>query len=198
MESGRHRRSRDYKEREGEIGGNMDISEQYIQMCEKAKEIQDYVRSHEYEHFPWKEPDNIFAVKGTLRKCSKCGVMYQNDDYSSYKYCSDCGGEIIDSNEKTFEFRGEPDFNEKHFIWIPRQDQLQKMVKTEIWFENLYRFYDWINKDKFSKDALGMCNKFDSLEQLWLTFVMHEKYGKIWDGENWINKTVQEEKEKVK
>lgn len=29
---------------------------------------------------------------------------------------------------------------------------------------------------------------FESLNELWLAFVMKEKYHKIWTGEEWINK----------
>jgi hypothetical protein len=28
-------------------------------------------------------------------------------------------------------------------------------------------------------------NEFSSMEQLWLAFVMREKYGKKWDGKEW-------------
>ena len=50
-------------------------------------------------------------------------------------------------------------------IWLPRQDQLQGMVEYTV----------------------GV-NKFNSMEQLWLAFVMSEKYNKKWDGKDWIKK----------
>ncbi len=70
--------------------------------------------------------------------------------------------------------------DEGRYIWLPRQDQLQKMVtrdgnlpvwKVEEWFHN------WI--------PLGACP--DSFEQLWLAFVMKEKHNKIWDGK-WVDR----------
>ena len=49
-------------------------------------------------------------------------------------------------------------------VWLPRQDQLQEMVE----------------KDNFSVKATSM-------EQLWLAFVMKEKYNKQWNGEGWVD-----------
>jgi hypothetical protein len=28
--------------------------------------------------------------------------------------------------------------------------------------------------------------KFESMEQLWLAFVLKEKYGKVWSGTDWV------------
>jgi len=69
-------------------------------------------------------------------------------------------------------------------IWLPRQDELQ-----EIWLEAfpneliLVRFFDWWNNLGYS-DA----NSLDSMEQLWLAFVMKENYTKVWDDqkEDWV------------
>ncbi len=33
----------------------------------------------------------------------------------------------------------------------------------------------------------NIAKSFTSMEQLWLAFVMKEKYNKVWDGEEWIN-----------
>ena len=65
-----------------------------------------------------------------------------------------------------------------YWCQLERQDQLQKMVKSD--------------KDIFHQ--LGsLCNFIftayvgilTSMEQLWLAFVMKEKYNKVWDGETW-------------
>jgi hypothetical protein len=34
--------------------------------------------------------------------------------------------------------------------------------------------------------ATDYAKQFASSEQLWLAFVMEEKYGKIWNGEGWV------------
>jgi hypothetical protein len=69
-------------------------------------------------------------------------------------------------------------------VWLPRQDQLQKMLDGEP-LNELDQLYDFKNS---SSDIFGCTNseKFTTLEQLWLVFVMHKKYGKIWNGKEWI------------
>jgi len=66
-------------------------------------------------------------------------------------------------------------------IWLPRQDQLQGMVDSHSsWYlcNQFYRFV--IDIIEYKKDI--------SMEQLWLAFVMSEKYQKTWDGKEWIGK----------
>ena len=69
-------------------------------------------------------------------------------------------------------------------LWLPRQDQLQEMVKTTetepapIVVEMLARFATW---------GLYVENyPFTSMEQLWLAFAMKEKHSKRWDGDKWV------------
>ena len=77
------------------------------------------------------------------------------------------------------------------------QDQLQEMVREGGIPQKgrlVYRFYGWLqslvveeddpNDNYFSNPNL----KYESLEQLWLAFVMKEKYNKTWDGESWIQR----------
>jgi hypothetical protein len=71
-------------------------------------------------------------------------------------------------------------------IWLPRQDQLQEMAYPDgkmaidqlgnvvSWFNHIARSYVW---------QFG-----ESREQLWLAFVMWEKFSKKWDGEKWTQK----------
>ena len=66
----------------------------------------------------------------------------------------------------------------KNPIWLPRQDQLQEMVHPEV--------TDWVKAVMLRDFLKDYCDDGASMEQLWLAFVMKEKYGKIWDGENWI------------
>lgn len=69
-------------------------------------------------------------------------------------------------------------------IWLPTQSQLQEMVKENHNFDLLQKFYWWCEDiadtedwDKISK----------TLEQLWLAFVMKEKFDKTWNGVDWID-----------
>ena len=67
-----------------------------------------------------------------------------------------------------------------------RQDQLQEMVIVDrtidtfrgVIASRLSRFWHWY---------LFTADEFDSMEQLWLAFVMKEKHDKIWNGK-WIDR----------
>ena len=65
---------------------------------------------------------------------------------------------------------------------LERQDQLQEMVSggdkpfdIGLLFGRAFRFL-----------MDGNCEYITSMEQLWLAFVMKEKYNKVWDGEKWV------------
>lgn len=68
-----------------------------------------------------------------------------------------------------------------HITWLPRQDQLQKMVLDEKWgcdkWEILHDIYHvwWINNSIASW----------TFEQNWLAYVMLKKYNKIWMYNDW-------------
>ncbi len=87
--------------------------------------------------------------------------------------CCDCG---------TFEGRKE----NKRFIWLPRQDQLQQMVAGELYEAGIglvegFNLWYYAAREDLYKVVGGDI----SMEQLWLVFVMKEKYGKTWNGEDW-------------
>ena len=73
------------------------------------------------------------------------------------------------------------------YIWLPRQDQLQEMVARNNNYQLLTDFYNWCDEnfyqwlDKKLVQNLGQL----SMEQLWLAFVIKEKYNKIWNGKDW-------------
>ena len=73
---------------------------------------------------------------------------------------------------------------------LERQDQLQEMLgilHDNFCDRNLGRFCSWIGitggPDKFYNLKYKM--QFTSMEQLWLAFVMKEKFRKVWTGEDW-------------
>ena len=90
------------------------------------------------------------------------------------------------------------------FTWLPKQDQLQKMIfkqKIDAYSDN-YEFkrgnaptgyiairiiYDF---RQFVADEVVYLRSvsFDSMEQLWLAFIMYTKYDKRWDCKNrmWV------------
>lgn len=69
-------------------------------------------------------------------------------------------------------------------VWLPRQDQLQYMVISDRYSPGrsthhmLTAFICWYqHKTKTHPD---------SMEQIWLAFVMKEKYSKVWNGRDWV------------
>ena len=65
------------------------------------------------------------------------------------------------------------------FVWLPRQDQLQEMMPNTP---------PWCLAKDFASRAYHLSGDTTmSMEQLWLAFVMYEKYKKRWNGEEWVN-----------
>lgn len=79
------------------------------------------------------------------------------------------------------QFREEDEYFDKDkSIWLLRQDQLQRMLNSSfslqlIDLENIVKEGDWHN--------------VNSMEQLWLNFVMRKCYRKTWNGEDWITQS---------
>ena len=73
--------------------------------------------------------------------------------------------------------------------WLPRQDQIQEMVKKDSINIELNRFYVFCLEKSYIGHNLPIAI-FNSFEQLWLAFYMHEKHGLLWSAkeEKWIKK----------
>jgi len=68
-------------------------------------------------------------------------------------------------------------------IWLPRQDQLQEMVYYHLDCPTPRLMIELILE---YANSLGVKSiELGSMEQLWLAFVMKEKYGKVWHDEKW-------------
>ena len=75
------------------------------------------------------------------------------------------------------------DRNRWHLIWLPTQAQLQAMMGYRYPMSaggNLGRWLERLSHEEYEKMHEW------SMESLWLAFVMQEKYGKVWGGEEWI------------
>jgi hypothetical protein len=71
-------------------------------------------------------------------------------------------------------------------IWLPRLDQLIELaqVKGRRYENTTQNFFRWAKTPY--KVLEGLPQKlFSSLEQMWLAFVMHQKFLKKWDGNSW-------------
>ena len=162
----------------------MDTSKEYIKMCEKAVEIQALCQYREGDWYVDKK-GVVGAIEADLED-GYCGDHWQTRE-----------GLVAEYNE----------WGER---WLPRQDQLQEMVDWSsedangFVIPNLisreYRFCMWIQHEikthipegfygqavSITSGADGMNRAYTSFEQLWMAFVMKEKFGKIWDGGDWI------------
>ena len=118
--------------------------------------------------------------KEHINMCDKAGEIQELDPSSEEgNYYVDVDGDVcVWSGYSQWDYPGIP--NKR--IWLPRQDQLQDMI-------------DW---SPFSYKVSTICYQIDdfyknlddswmpeSMEQLWLAFVMREKFNKQWDGNQW-------------
>ena len=144
---------------------SIDITEVNISMCEKADEIQKNHQPQRYD-FVWlvgrKQIDVLVDVE-----------LYDSKETIFVPLSSAMRG-IMGTIER------------EKFIWLPRQDQLQKMVKQLLQLNSptlfVYAIWSWQYKE--SNEILDKVR--GSMEQLWLAFAMHELYHKWWNGADWI------------
>lgn len=159
----------------------MDTSEIYIKMCEKAVGIQalrqwsyfDNSLFKETRQGNYEEGDYIWADGEIYLIGGDCYDISEGSKYglkiSSAGYCEG------------------DDFNVKKVIWLPRQDELQEMINFRP--NGIYGFWEFIRGEwnPYSESYDTYLSEYlTSMEQLWLAFVMKEKYNKIWNGEDWV------------
>jgi len=175
----------------------MDTTKKYIAMCEKAKEMQ-------IELHKWSLDTHLYKYGIDWRSQGYCAKHKHllTEGYDGDTECSGFqkirkaphkGGWNAAEEERRYredDCRGNSD---KFWIVLPRQDQLQEMVipnkkDLEILYyssypKKPYRFTIWYSFNKSYESDF-----FASLEQLWLAFVMREKYSKIWIKGEWRKK----------
>jgi hypothetical protein len=141
----------------------VDLSKEYILMCEKAEEIQ---KLKSLEQGNW------------FRK------VYQDESWLV------CQGEHTDSiHEKDFE-----DKDQQH-VWLPTQDQLQEMLEGKKAIELAFHIGRFVIPDGCANVYSNLTTeteemkyrRFDSMEKIWLAYIMKQKFNKSWDGEKWAD-----------
>jgi hypothetical protein len=161
----------------------MDFSKKYIKMCEKAEEIQR----------EWKPQlgDFVYGITDDEGNLAVTVVMEATTGWTSIRVV-----DIYNSDKMPYD-----DFQMFQLTWLPRIDQLIEMVLTyrcgDVTPHNcdkgecytppipdyimLFKEFNWW----FKVNHKGI---IDSMEQLWLTFVMWKRYKKVWDNEKeeWI------------
>uniref|UniRef100_A0A6H1ZAR5 Uncharacterized protein n=1 Tax=viral metagenome TaxID=1070528 RepID=A0A6H1ZAR5_9ZZZZ len=158
----------------------MDTSKEYIEMCQKAEEIQRDWLKH--------GTGGDFAVP----------TKTISDYHGFWKLQANRVYIVGNDGEYDLDIVDQDDINETGAIWLPRQDQLQeifevamqeKVAKGEISSGDvghvIFHFIEWLDKPWGYMELAKTLNGWPSMEQLWLAFVMKEKHGKIWAGEEW-------------
>lgn len=135
----------------------MDRSEEYIEMCTKAVEIQKPSVEIKKELV---DGDFYVTLTGCIARCF-------NNELWQMGYPKD-----VDENKTP--------------IWLPRQDQLQEFLKDdfensmELLTEFGLTLFD--SGSVSNSDDYGSYEKFkESAEKMWLAFVMKSKFNKTWN-----------------
>jgi hypothetical protein len=136
----------------------MDTSKEYIKMCERSVEIQVLKEIERDGDFYWVEAKYDHGIKTIC-----------HDEFEGYAQKSNLWS--VNDDRVGHET--------KRLVWLPRQDQLQEIL-GENWKDNLLLICHWMEW----KSPLGL----HSMEQLWLSFVMRQKFNKAWNGEDWISR----------
>lgn len=142
----------------------MDESKQFINMCEKAVEIQKLAPLRLGEWYAYLRP-----IKGSHYCHNNIIVDVIREDE-----CGEPSHFYVDDIER---------------CWLPDQAQLQEMLGEQSFCEDENGYIGVLALlDKFAEDAHGVVgfSSIYSMEQLWLAFVMEEKYNKSWNGKDWI------------
>lgn len=135
----------------------MDTSEKYILKCGEAKEIQKLWKPLAGDFVTCDNPEDRRVVIITTGEID----LKKNPDFLDVIF--------------PFSYGNNSDYKRKDkMIWIPRQDQLQELIKRSDMTKALHQIYE-------AAEFLWFKNKSGTMEQLWLAFIMKEKYNKIWN-----------------
>jgi len=150
----------------------VDCSKIYINMCEKAREIQSSKREH----------GDLIVLKGWEYLVGYDVWWLENYD----------NGETCEQWVSGYWWGSDnPTFYGARCIFLPRQDQLQEMLISKIGGNHISLLSSLVQSDLLNQAGLGhyvtssLYHHTESMEQLWLAFVMLELYNKKWDGTKW-------------
>lgn len=165
----------------------MDKSETYIKMCEKSTEIQkercvDWKRCNGDLYYHRTIPYRDRVQNSSFKNFKKLQSDWQKYEKNLLVYCHQSTECSVKHDFKDYSLE---------LIWLPYQDQLQDILLQEWNFHDLVYHYaseysddgwktpEWANDGKWEL-------KYNTMEQLWLAYLMHKKYNKIWNGSDWI------------
>lgn len=143
----------------------MDTSKTYIKMCNHPK-IQEQWKPNEWDRVI--DYHDFYSPKGRSKKGYLWAILP--------KRIADSGiyGPYLDENKKI-----EDDRYHKMLLWLPYQDQIQEMLGIKGLCQNWIFFLRFYIDTNWVITNYGL--KFKTQEQIWLAFLMWEKFGKIWN-----------------
>lgn len=145
----------------------MDTSKEYIKMCDSPE-----IQKGKHKNGVGGNWINVNIISASC--CYGVGNFYYSKDFEKTNTCTLCG------NKSSY-------IDKTKTVWLPRQDQLQEIYRggedlkapsaeLKVLYDNIH----FLN----NPDAKYLW-KFPTMEQLWLAFVMKEKFEKTWNGEKW-------------
>jgi hypothetical protein len=154
----------------------MDATNRYVMMCQKAEEIQ-----------------NLWVPK-------QCDFIINHEDLEEgVSFCSPAESFVRVVNmyyeeQDSKEYLQECDDLKEQALWLPRQDQLQKITETDntIIYSIMSKVIGSQYYDYTKNASVAASELFYSMEQLWLGYVMREKFKKAWNEQDWISVGKQE------
>ena len=167
----------------------MDKTEQFIKMAD-CPEIQGQ-RKPKVEkmldgrwHYEWElEVGDYFATRDLYSKEERQIEIKGTTIYDPYFYDKKQDTNISISTVGFDEGNG---YATKKLIWLPRQDDIQKMM-----YEDLARADAIVHGlNKWREENYNYQLQFITMEQFSLAFYMHEKHSKTWSSkeEKWVKK----------
>jgi len=165
----------------------MDTTPKYILQCEKAGEIQKIM--HEVDNNYRSIADWRFQGYCVEHKCLLT-EGYEGDvecpRWRKIREAPHKGGWNQAENQRRYDKDDCRRSSDKFWIALPHQDQLQEIYGSiSKGYGLTWVFAEWLRENNTTRYIAEQ--KFNSQEQLWLIFVMWEKYNKVWNGKEWVH-----------
>ena len=140
----------------------MDKSKVYIRMCAAAREVQ----------AQWRQQYGDFFADDSGRV--QCWIpAHRQSERVKQGFGVRCIGDVV---------------HLKRYVWLPRMDQLMELAQEAgRHFESITaEFHTWC-KIPYPNSTSTPGKLFaGNVERVWLVFLMHKNYGKVWQGSEWV------------
>lgn len=125
-------------------------------------------------------------TKNYIKMCEKAKEIqkaWKPVDWDKFIYKDDGEMGIACVDEEPMNKETMKEINKK-YIYLPTQEQLQEIYGYKMPIHKIpfmERPYYLISK----LHDFEYVNKYEDMNELWLAFVMYEKYNKVWNGKDW-------------